>query len=433
MQYYPKIAFEPVSTQNTYQAKALKDLLVYMQRRSPFYKRLFDKHHINIHNVASVRDLCFLPTTSRADLQNSNWQFLCMPESAVSEYVTTASVTDRSATIALTARDIHRLAYSARQALSHTGGKTGSVYQLMLTLDQQIMSGLATYMGIRQLGATVVRIGKNAPQEQWDAMLRLQPDTAIAIPSFLLKLAEWAEDHGIDIRNSPVQKAICIDESIRGGDFELNLLGERIHSNWPLTFYSAYTATEIQTLFIECEAGMGMHHIPDLSVVEILNDHGNVLAAGEYGEVAITTLGVQGMPLLRYRTGDICAYYDSPCICGRHSRRLSPILARKQQMINYRGTTICPTTILNILNEASSINAYVVEVFTNDMQLDDICIHINTINSEATCENELRYVMGARLPELPPLRFHSKEMLPTLSSRNGAKAGKFVDRREIPG
>src|SRR5690606_30519302 len=104
----------------------------------------------------------------------------------------------------------------------------------------------------------------------------------------------------------------------------LNTLGEKISSEWRIKLYNTYASTEMQTAFTECSAGRGGHQQPDLILLEILDDDGNPLKEGEYGEVTITTLGVEGMPLLRYRTGDICCFYETPCTCGRKSKRLSP-------------------------------------------------------------------------------------------------------------
>ena len=351
MQFHPQLAFESHSAQNAYQSDALKKLLEYLQANSPFYKRLFAQHHINIHNIRSLHDLHFLPTTSKSDVQQHNWDFLCVADKQVKEYTATSGTMGKPVEIALTEHDLQRLAYNEHQSFVCADGKPDDIYQLMLTLDRQFMAGIAYYMGIRQLGATLVRTGPGLPSMQWDTINRLQPTSLVAVPSFLLKLIEYAQEHKIDLRNSPVQKAICIGESLRDADFELNALGQKIHNNWPLKLYSTYASTEMQTAFTECSSGMGGHHQPDLIILEILNEHGDSLKSGEYGEVTITTLGVEGMPLLRYRTGDICTFYDAPCSCGRNTRRLSPVLGRTQQMIKYKGTTIYPPAIFDILNK----------------------------------------------------------------------------------
>ncbi|MFI5196728.1 MAG: phenylacetate--CoA ligase family protein [Chitinophagales bacterium] len=434
MSFHPQLAFEPRALQNAYQSEALKKLLEYLQGHSPFYKRLFATHHINIHNIKSIDDLRFLPTTSKSDMQEHGWDFLCVPDHQIKEYTATSGTMGKPVTIALTEHDLQRLAYNEHQSFLCADGKPGDMYQLMLTLDRQFMAGMAYYLGIRQLGAALIRTGPGLPSMQWDTIQRLQPNSIVAVPSFILKLTKWAQEHKIDMKNTPLQKAICIGESIRGADFELNVLGQKIQKDLPVKLYSTYASTEMQTAFTECGAGQGGHQQPDLIILEILNEHGDPLPAGEYGEVTITTLGVEGMPLLRYRTGDICAYYDSQCSCGRHSGRLSPVLGRTQQMIKYKGTTLYPPAIFDILNNISFIKDYVVEVFTNGLALDDIRLHINTSLPVGECEIKLRPLLQAGLRVMPPLQFHSADSIREMQFPvTGRKQVKFIDNRETPG
>ncbi len=430
MQFHPQLAFESHAAQNAYQSEALKKLLEYLQGHSPFYKRLFAQHHINIHNIRSLDDLRFLPTTSKSDVQEHNWDFLCVPDRQIKEYMATSGTMGKPVEIALTERDLQRLAYNEHQSFVCADGKQEDIYQLMLTLDRQFMAGMAYYMGIRQLGATLIRTGPGLPSMQWDTIQRLQPTSLVAVPSFLLKLIEWAQEHKVDLGYTPVQKVICIGESLRGSDFELNALGQKIYNDWPVKLYSTYASTEMQTAFTECGAGMGGHHQPDLIILEILNEHGDSLKAGEYGEVTITTLGVEGMPLLRYRTGDICTFYDSPCSCGRNTRRLSPVLGRTQQMIKYKGTTIYPPAVFDILNNIPFIKEYVVEVFTNELLLDEIRLHINASVPTDDCEMQLRPILQSRLRVMPLLQFHSADTIQKMQfPASSRKQVKFIDNR----
>ena len=126
------------------------------------------------------------------------------------------------------------------------------------------------------------------------------------MPSFILKLIAYADEHKIDINSSSVKKAICIGENIRNADFSLNMLGKKITGSWNIKLFSTYASTEMQTAFTECVLGKGGHLQPDLLIVELLDESNQPVKAGEPGEVTITTLGVEGMPLLRYKTGDIC-------------------------------------------------------------------------------------------------------------------------------
>jgi len=434
MRFHPQLAFESLHKQDAYQSEALKKLLAYLQEHSPFYKRMFSKHHIDIHNIRSVNDIGFLPTTAKSDIQEHNWDFLCVPGAEVKEYTSTSGTMGKPVTIALTENDLLRLAHNEHQSFLCAGGEPGDIYQLMLTLDRQFMAGMAYYMGIRQLGAALIRTGPALPAMQWDTIGRLQPNSIVAVPSFILKLIEWAHEHRVDLKNTPVQKAICIGENLRGADFELNALGQKISNDWPVKLYSTYASTEMQTAFTECTAGFGGHQQPDLVILEILNEHGNPLKAGEYGEVTITTLGVEGMPLLRYRTGDICAFYDSPCSCGRYSCRLSPVLGRTQQMIKYKGTTLYPPAIFDMLNNIPFIKEYVVEVFTNELALDEIRLHINTPLPVDECEVRLRPVLQSSLRVMPLLRFHPLAMIQEMQfPANSRKQVKFLDNREALG
>lgn len=431
MQFQPRLAYEPLAAQEAYQFRALKELLAYLQQHSPYYKRLFHQHHINIDNIKNLHDISFIPITSKTDMQEHNWDFLCVQDRDIKEYTATSGTMGKPVTIALTEHDLQRLSYNEQQSFLCADGKPEDIYQLMLTLDRQFMAGIAYYHGIRQLGAALVRTGPGLPAMQWDTIMRLQANSIVSVPSFMLALIEWAKEHGIDLEHTPVKKAICIGESLRNGDFELNALGEKIHSQWPIKLYSTYASTEMQTAFTECAAGMGGHQQPDLIIMELLDDHDRPVHAGEYGEVTITTLGVEGMPLLRYRTGDICTFYDSRCSCGRHSRRLSPVLGRKLQMIKYKGTTLYPPAIFDILNNITFIKEYTVEVFTNELGMDELRLHLHTLLPIDDCEIKIKPILQSKLRVVPLLHFHSGSEMQLIQFPPGSrKQVKFIDKRE---
>ena len=97
----------------------------------------------------------------------------------------------------------------------------------MTTIDRRFMAGLAYFLGIRMMGASIVRVGNGIPELQWDTIHRIKPNAIIAVPSFILKIIEYAESHGIDYLNSSIRKAICIGEPLRNLDFSLNTLGQK--------------------------------------------------------------------------------------------------------------------------------------------------------------------------------------------------------------
>ena len=423
----PRLAFEPLSVQENYQSDGLLALLTYLRGHSPFYSRLLKNAGLD---VSSLKDLSSLPTTSKTDLQQHNFDFLSCPRSAVKEYTTTSGTLGRPVTIALTEADLARLAYNEHQSFITAGGSPEDCYQLMLTLDRQFMAGMAYYSGIRRMGAALVRTGPGLPQMQWDTLERTHSNALVTVPSFLLQMLQWAEANGKDLSKTSVEKVICIGESVRNADFSLNALGRKITEHWPLKLYSTYAATELQTAYTECAAGKGGHEQPDLIITEIIDEAGNPLPDGEAGEVTITTLGIEGMPLLRYRTGDIATFYNEPCICGRLSKRLGPVIGRKQQMIKYRGTTLYPPAIFNLLNEQNYIDGYVVEVLKDALGMDLLKIHLNTKLDAKDCEDLLRPILQATLRVAPPLHFHSHvDMMAMQMPEGSRKTIRFIDNR----
>src|SRR5665213_3982284 len=351
------LAFESKEKTKVLQEQKLQELLLYLNTYSPFYRELFAKNHIEIDDIKTLEDLPALPTTSKENLQQRNNDFLCVDPVKIIEYTSTSGTLGSPVTIALTENDLKRLTINEYNSFVCADGASSDTFQLMLTLDRQFMAGIAYYSGLRKLGAGIIRLGPGVPSLQWETIQRLKPTAIVAVPSFILKLIQFAKDAGIDINNTSVKKAICIGENIRNTDFSLNILGKKITEVWDIKLYSTYASTEMQTAFTECSEGRGGHYQPGLLIVELLDENDLPVTPFEPGEVTITTLGVEGMPLLRYKTGDICMYYNEPCACGRTSLRLSSIIGRKKQMIKFKGTTLYPPALFDLLNEMDEIVA----------------------------------------------------------------------------
>ncbi|WP_183574092.1 phenylacetate--CoA ligase family protein [Mucilaginibacter sp. X5P1] len=412
------------------QEQKLQELLLYVAQNSPFYKELFAKHNINISDIKTIADLSKIPTTTKDDLQQRNNDFLCVPAEKVIEYTSTSGTLGSPVTIALTENDLQRLAYNEYSSFQCADGSKDDTYQLMLTLDRQFMAGIAYYLGIRKLGAGIIRLGPGVPSLQWETIKRLKPTAIVAVPSFILKLIQYAKDTGINIHETSVKKAICIGENIRNTDFSLNILGRKITETWDIKLYSTYASTEMQTAFTECKEGKGGHYQPELVIVELLDENNEQVAPGTPGEVTITTLGVEGMPLLRYKTGDICMYYDEPCACGRTSLRLSSIMGRKKQMIKFKGTTLYPPALFDLLNEREEILDFVIEVYSNEIGLDQVLIYIVPSEISEECDHRIRAYLQARLRVSPHIKYLTAEAIQKMQfSEASRKAIKFIDKR----
>jgi phenylacetate-CoA ligase len=412
------------------QEKKLKELLHYVNEHSPYYRNIFSKHQLDISGIRGLEDLSRIPTTSKEDLQSDNDSFLCVPKSSVLEYTSTSGTLGAPVTIALTENDLERLAYNEFNSFTCAGCQPSDIFQLMLTLDRQFMAGMAYYSGIRKLGAGIIRVGPGVPSLQWETIFRLKPTVLVAVPSFILKMVQYAADHKMDPAKSSVKKAVCIGENIRHTDFSLNILGKKISELWNIQLFSTYASTEMQTAFTECETGRGGHLQPELLIVELLDADDNPVVAGEAGEVTITTLGVEAMPLIRYKTGDLCIAHTEPCSCGRQTMRLSPVIGRKKQMIKFKGTTLFAPALFDLLTGMEDITEYVAEVFSNEIGTDEVLLHILPLHYTVEADHRIRAYLQAKLRVTPQIRYASAEEIQKLQFPSaGRKPLRFIDNR----
>ena len=407
---------EKASSQDikTFQEEKLKELLQYLNSHSPYYKRVFKEQNIDINSINNLEDLTKIPTTTKDLLQQYNNDFLCVPKNKIIDYVTTSGTMGDPVTFALTDNDLNRLAYNEAMSFACSGVSENDVMQLMTTIDRRFMAGLAYFLGARQLGAGIIRVGAGIPELQWDSILKFNPTYLIAVPSFLLKLIEYANQHNIDINNSGVKGAICIGEPLRNQDFSLNTLAEKITSQWQIELFSTYASTEMNTAFNECEKQQGGHHHPELIIAEILDEKDQPVSTNNVGELTITTLGVEGMPLLRFKTGDMVQAHTEACGCGRNTMRLGPVVGRKKQMIKYKGTTLYPPAMDNILNDFSEVESYIIEISNNTIGTDEICIKIAVKNPTDKLLQQIKDHFRAKLRVSPKIEIHNKKEIQKL-------------------
>lgn len=373
------IEFQSIEEIRLLQENLLSQQLAYVSQYSPYYKRVFAASGVDVSTIKSIDDLQQLPFTEKKDLQLYNEEFLCVPKEEIVDYITTSGTLGDPVTFGCTERDLQRLAYNERKSFACADIKKGDILQLMTTMDKRFMAGLAYWLGIRDLGASIVRVGNGIPELQWDTIMRIKPSAIMCVPSFILRLIDYAEANNIDYHNSSIKKIIGIGEGLRDQNFELNLLGKKIHEKWPeVQLFATYSSTEMSATFSECIHGCGGHVHPELIIVEIIDDNNQPVEDGNVGEVVITTLGVEGMPLIRFRTGDIAAKITDQCKCGRNSYRLTPLVGRKNNMLKLKGTTIYPPAINDVLDNADYVVNYVVRVVTSAAGTDEVIVQIGT-------------------------------------------------------
>lgn len=426
------IEFRSPAEIEEYQNGRLREALRYLADNSPFYRRVFRDNGININDIRTTEDLVKIPFTEKKDLQLHNADFLCVPPEKIIDYITTSGTLGAPVTFGCTDKDLDRLAYNEMKSFSCAGVKPGNIVQLMTTLDKRFMAGLAYFLGIRKLGASVIRVGNGMPELQWDTINRLKPDTIMCVPSFILRLIEYAEMNGIDYRNSSIRRIIGIGEGLREQDFSLNLLGNRIKEKWDVDLFATYSSTEMGATFSECPFGCGGHVHPELIIVEIIGDNNLPVKDGEVGEVVITTLGVEGMPLLRFRTGDMSSKVTGECRCGRNSYRLTPLVGRKNNMIKLKGTTIYPPAINDVLDNTPYVINYVVEVRNSFAGTDEVVVKAGVASAQPfDMIKDLKDRFRSRIRVAPIVEILSPEDISKINNPgSNRKPVKFIDNRK---
>jgi len=416
-----------ITTPNNILIKQLK----YVNDNSKFYQNLFKENNIDIADIKTLDDLSLLPTITKLDLQRSNADFFCVSSDKISDIVTTSGTLGIPVTVPLTKNDLERLATNEANSFRTAGVTSSDIVQLMVTMEMRFMAGLAYFLGIQKLGATSLRIGPGSPVVQLENIEKFKPTVLIGVPSFVAKIVEYAENNGIDINSTSVKKIICIGDSIRDEDLELNSIGKRIIDVWNVDLHSTYASTEMATAFTECNAGKGGHLQEDLLIVEILDSYGNNLKIGSVGEVTITTIGIEGMPLVRFRTGDMAYLIDDKCSCGNNSMRLSSIIGRKEQMIKYKGTSLYPPAIIDVLNDFPKIANFYIEVYSDSLGSDIVKVTIGKDDNNQDSIEKLKECFRMKIRVVPQIFVDLNiNIISKLNKNKSRKKQVFFDLRK---
>ncbi len=413
----------------TVQDELLHAHVQYLASHSPYYRTLFKERGIDAARV-TLDTLHQLPITDKTALGTWNDDFLAVPRSRIVDIVLSSGTTGTPTTMMYTEHDLRRLAYNEEISFKGCGLTRDDIVLLTCTMDRCFIAGLAYFSGVRSLGAAAIRNGLSSVDSHFEIIRRLKPTALVGVPTFLLKLGLFVQSQGIDPRSTGVKKMICIGEPVRDSTLAFLRVGENLETVWGAKVYSTYASSETITSFCECVAQRGGHLHPDLAIAEIVNDRGEPLQGGEAGEVVITPLNIEGMPLLRFRTGDVSFLIDEPCACGRQSPRLGPILGRKKQMIKFRGTTLYPNSIYTVLDSFPEISEYSVTA-TSDYDLSDlIMVQVAVTNASCTAAM-ITEKLQAHLRVRPEVVIVSEESVKRdIYPGNSRKPIRFVDKRK---
>ena len=364
-----------------------------LMRNSQFYKKLLkdiDTETITIDNIHE------LPTTSKQDIEEYNSEFMTCSEDDIAEIVRSSGTSGKPTKIVYTQKDLERLKYNEHQALTCCGIRKSDRVLLTCTMDRCFIAGLAYFLGAQSIGAATIRNGANSLESHLDLIRDLKPTVIIGVPSFLLKLAKFAEKES-DPSKLGIDKLVCIGEPLRlwkNEKLRTTQLCSQIEAAWGAKAFSTYASTEMVTSFCECREQNGGHLTPELGIVEILDNTGVPVSPGTPGEITVTPFHFDAMPILRYRTGDMAVLIDSPCKCGRNSVRISGISGRKYQMIKYKGTTFYPPAVNAVLDGLASVKEYQLRVESHELS---DCVTLAVALTESAKLAEVKSSLNAAL------------------------------------
>jgi phenylacetate-CoA ligase len=391
----------------------------YAAEHSPFYREKF-------RNIKAVPTLQSLPTVDKQFLSERNLDFVCVPRERIIEIVTTSGTTGKPLLWMLSEPDVRRLALNEHLSFECAGLGSSDTVLLAVAVDRCFMAGIAYWLGLREIGCSILRVGPSSPVLVLEMIERAQPTAIVGVPSFLRVIADKAQEVGFNLKNSSVKKAICIGEPIRDRSLALNGSGRAIESAWGARVHSTYGVTELASSLCECDAGVGGHLHTELLHLEVLGDDGHPVRDSEIGEVVATTFGVEAMPLIRYRTGDCAALSRTPCKCGRSTPRLGPIVGRKNQKLKFKGASLFPSTLQSVLEQTEGVESFVIVARAENELSDSVEVLVHGEASVGT----LREALQARSKISPQIRHVSRAEIEALQMPPQARKRRtFVDLR----
>ncbi len=434
MDFRPELSWEFLSIDEiaAKTVRAVRNHVRHVKECSPFYKTHFEGIHPE--DIQHPDDIARLPFTNRGDLHGNSSRFVAVAPERIVETVVTSGTAGNSLPVVFTRSDLDRIAFSSALSLHGMGLTPADRIQLLVSLDRCVIDGLLQYRGTMMLGANTMRTGSGAANISGIQKLLqfFKPSVLIGTPSFLHALGTDLAGMGHIEQKNGITTLVCTGESLRTRELEPGPVCRSLESLWGASVFSVYGAAELAVSCGECGERRGAHAPPELVYTEIVDECGKPLPDGEVGELVATPLGVEGMPLARYRTGDLTFKVPGPCSCGRNSGRIGPILGRTSQTFIYRGTRIYPLSLTNALDDIPEIKDYVIIIENDDGRTDAVTIHAATPPSalEAIARSIKVYtgehipVLVSNVPTIQSLRGGVKRRVPIIDRRGAAAAGK---------
>ncbi|WP_291440153.1 phenylacetate--CoA ligase [Desulfovibrio sp.] len=416
------------------QLRRLRDLCNRVYANVPFYRKRFDEAGISPADIKSLADLKLLPFTEKQDLRDYYpFGLFAVPRDHIVRLHASSGTTGKAVVVGYTARDLETWAELMARSMSAAGVNRSDVVHIAYGYGL-FTGGLGAHYGAERIGATVVPASGGATRRQAHLMRDFGATVLCATPSYALHLWEAANEAGVDFRELPLRTGIF------GAEPWSEAMRRDIEEKMGMDAMNIYGLSEIMGpgVAMECvEAKHGMHLWEDHILPEIIDPvTGEQLPPGQVGELVLTTLTKEGIPMLRYRTRDLTSLDYTPCRCGRTHVRISRLQGRSDDMLIIRGVNVFPQQIEGLLMESDGLTPTYPLLVGTSHNLDTLEVRVEV--SDTLFADEIRKLqmlenrLQKSIKEFLGVSAKVRLMEPRSIQRSEGKAQRIVDQREKP-
>jgi phenylacetate-CoA ligase len=428
----PKIEMMPRDELNKLQLKHLRAFAHKLYDRSHFYRERMIEAGVTPDDIVKLEDAAKLPFMGKKDLREIEQTRLFMvSNSELVRYHASSGTTGRPTIVGYTQNDIDQWCESVARGLMSTGIGQQDIIQISYTYGL-FTGGLGLHYGAERIGATVVPASTGNTERQIDLVKNLGVTAMACTPSYMMYLGETAQRMGVSIKNETKLKI-----GILGAEPWSEGMRERMQDWLGIKAINIYGTSELSgPLWCECSEQAGMHVWSDLTLAEIVDPRtGERLESGKKGELVITMLQKEALPIIRYRTGDITTLDEERCACGRTHPRIGRITGRVDDMLIIRGINVFPSQVEYSLMTNLEVGNEFQIIVERTGALDDMTVKVE-LKPEAFTDNmagmeKVRARVEHKLRSTLNIHANVELVEPGALPRFEGKAKRVIDKRKL--
>ncbi len=354
------------------QLERLKAVVRRVYNKVPFYRKLFQERGLK-PSIKSLEDLQLLPFTTKDDLrENYPYGLFAVPPERIVRIHASSGTTGKPTVVGYTKKDLKTWADLVARIVTQAGVTARDVVQICFSYGM-FTGGFGLHYGLERAGATVLPASAGNTQRQIRLMQDFHTTALVGTPSYALYMAEQIEELGLNPRQLGVRLGLF------GAEPWSEAMRAELEQRWGMKATDNYGMSELIGPGVagECPFQCGLHISEDHFLAEIIDpETGEQLPPGETGELVITTLTKEGLPLIRYRTRDITSLDPSTCRCGRTTVRMKRVSGRTDDMLIIRGVNVFPSQVEEVLSEIQGVGPQYLIVVDRKGYLDEFEVQV---------------------------------------------------------